>query len=217
MTKAELRTQLQRTGLGTAAADVISQNESLRAGYAWVWNAAEWSFRKIDMGSLSVTAGDSTPTMPADFGTVTDIFDQDGYALTELDPDEFDRVFQPSVVMSLRGVPSAYKVVDRQVTLGPIPVSTTTFRWSYNRRVCHLDSVTQLPVAGFMIDDPDLPLWPVDHHMILVHHAAMLEHGLYGYATAATHQDLRDDAKDAMVEDLIGERATGRQVPAYRP
>ncbi len=217
MTKAELRTQLQRTGLGVAAADVTSQNESLRAAYVWVWNAANWSFRKIDMGSLTVTSGDATPTMPSDLGTVTDIYDANGTALEELDPDQFDRYFQPSVVLSQRGTPYAYKVVDRQVTLGPTPAATQTFKWSYERRVCHLDSATQLPVAGFMIDDADLPLWPVDHHMILVYHAAMVEHGTYGYPTAATFQDLRDDAFQAMRDDLTSEMAAGRQVPAYRP
>lgn len=217
MTLAELRTQLQRTGLGTAAADVTSQNESLRAAYVWVWNADDWSFKKVDMASLTVVAGTAAPTMPSDLGTVTDIFDADGHALTELDPDVFDRTFQPAVVASQRGKPSAYKVVNRQVTLGPTPQASQTFRWSYDRRVSHFQTTTTTVAGGFMDADADNPMWPVDHHMILVHHAAMIEHGIYGYAGAATYQDLRDDALEAMREDLIEEAAPGRQWPAYRP
>lgn len=217
MNRAAMRTQLQRTGLGSAAADVTSQDESLKAAYTWVWNAADWSFKKVDMAILTVTASDATPTMPADVGKVADIFDHNGRALRELDPDEFDRLFQPGVTTSARGTPVAYKVVGRIVTLGPTPDAARTFRWSYDRRISHFQADGVTVVAGPMDADTDLPLWPDDHHMLLVHHAAMVEHGIVGSQLAATMQDLRDDALEAMREDLVVERAPGRQWLAYRP
>lgn len=211
MTKAELRTELQATGFGLTSPEVIRQNEWLKAAYTWVWNAAEWSFKQVDMTSLAVTAGDSTPTMPSDFGTVRRIFDNQGSELRELDPDAFEREFQAGIISGERGNPWAFKVVNRQYTLGPTPSASATFQHSYERRICHLETDGSTITAGFMDEDDDLPLWPVDHHMILVYHAAMVGHGMNSNPAAVTFQGLRDDHFEAMLTDLVAEKPVGRQ------
>lgn len=216
MTKAQLRTELQATGFGNTAANVTSQNEWLRAAYVWVWNYARWAFKQVDMTNLTVVAGDATPAMPSDFGSVRQILNEDGDPLVEMTPEEFDRRFQAGAIDGETGKPYAFKVVNRVVTLGPVPDASAAFKWSYERRVSHLETDGSTVTGGFMDEDDDLPLWPDDHHSVLVFHAAMIGHGGNRNDVAAMHKALRDEAILAMHADLVGERAPS-QWPAYRP
>lgn len=208
MTRAQLRTELQATGFGTSTAEVTSQNAWLDMGYAFVWAAADWLFKKVDQASLTVTAADSTPTMPTDLGSVDWINDNYGCEMIRLDPEEFDAYF--AVVPTQSGPPWGYKVVNRIVTLGPTPSAAATFTWSYRRRVTHYD-VANAIVAGPMSVDTDYPFWPAEHHHVLVYHAAMVGHALRSNPAAVTMQGLRDDALEAMKEDLGPELAPGLQ------
>jgi hypothetical protein len=213
--RSTLRTELQASGFGTDSASVTRQNNWLDAAYTWIWNARDpsgvkinWSFAKVDQANLTVTANDSTPTMPADVGTVDWIIDATGQQLDELDPEEFDRQFA-GIVQT--GAPYAYKVVNRVVTLGPTPSAAATFTWSYTRRVSHFSSDGVTIVSGTLANDSDIPIWPADHHMILVFHAALVGHALNSNPFAGTMQGLRDDALQAMRADLEYEFATGQQ------
>ena len=215
MTRAQLRAELQATGFGVSTADVTSQNYWLDAAYTWVWNAADWSFLNVDQASLAVTVGDDTPTMPGDLGVVRWILDDAGSELEELEPRNFDDLYRPGVIDAVRATPSSFKVVNRIVTLGPVPDATKTFTWSYERRVSHYQSDGVTVASGTMGADADIPLWPADHHQVLVWAAATVGHGARSSPAAATMQALRDDALAAMEADIAVSLPVARQMGSY--
>lgn len=207
MNRLALRAELQATGFSNDTASVSSQNNWLDHAYTYIWNSGNWSFKKVDQAILTVTS--ATPTMPADFGSVDYIEDNFGAVLDELDPAEFDSYF--AVVPALSsGQPWAYKVVNRQVTLGPTPPGgTLNFKWSYTRRVVHLDSAPSTQ-PGTLQADTDSPFWPADHHMVLVYAAAVIGHFSKSNPFAGNFVGLREDALRMMREDLEIEFAPGQ-------
>lgn len=212
MTRGEMLTALQATGFGNTTADLVSQKQWLDAAYLWVWNARDpqgvpitWSFEKVDQTTLAVVAGTAAVTMPSDFGTVDRIVDNYGSRLDELDPDTFDTWFAPDVAANATGLPAAYKVVNRQVVFGPTPSASATFRWSYRRRVSHYNASSAI-TAGTLSADTDTPLWP-DHHLILVHAAALIGHSGFSNPFSELFQSLRDEALSVMRTDLEAEFA----------
>src|SRR4051812_28328925 len=125
-----MRTELQATGFGIATADVTRENLWLDQAEFWVRNppdpprlAIGWSFRHVDQGTLAVSG--ATPTMPAGFGSVDYIVDDLGQELTELAPEDFDAYYASAAALGLTAARAdSFKVVNRQVTLGPTPAMT---------------------------------------------------------------------------------------------
>lgn len=218
MNRLTLRTQLQVTGFGNTTAEQTSQDEWLRAAYEWVWAQTDWSFKKIDDDSVSVTAGDSTPTPPTYFGMFRHLTNENGVLIPRLDEKDFDEQYRPGALESQRGTPEACKVVNRVITLGPVPSASATFYLAHDAKVFHLASDGSTRDGGYLDADTDIPAWGYpdgDHHMILVYHAGMVAHALRSNPAAVTMQDLRDDALEAMLEeyhrDTAGNTEYGRQ------
>lgn len=213
MTRNDLRTELQACGFGNTTADVIRENRWLDTAYLWVWNSRDtagapvkWSFEQADQVALVVIGADNTPTMPADFGDALWIMDDQGSELEEMEPEKFDRIFQPGVTAGATAPrPWAFKSVNRQVTFGPEPSVGATYTMSYRRRVSHYNAAGAV-VAGTFTDDRDYPLWP-DHHMVLVYHAALTGHAMRSNPFSQMFQLLRDDALQQMRNDLEAEWA----------
>lgn len=214
LTRLAMQTEMQASGFGTDTASVTRQNNWIDAAYMWVWNArtrsgtpVRWSFDRVDQATLAVVAGTAAPTMPSDFGKALWIEDDQGTPLRELDAESFDRTFAGDSINAVTGQPFAFKVVNRQVTLGPIPAATASYRWSYERRVAHFN-VSDVATGGTFTVDTDYPLWP-DHHMVVVFAAAAIGHALNSNPAAVTMEGLRDDALLAMRADLEVESAPG--------
>jgi hypothetical protein len=205
--RAALRAELQATGFGGSTAEQIRLNNWLDAAYTYVWNEGDWSFKKVDQAILAVSG--ASPTMPADFGTVDYIEDNFGALLEQLEPERFDAYFQP-IPNPVTGPPWSYKVVNRQVVFGPAPTGAVNFKWSYTRRVVHLDNALATQ-PGTLGADTDSPFWPVDHHMVLVYAAALIGHSMNSNPFGQGFAALRDDALRAMREDLEVELAPGLQ------
>src|SRR3990172_10423488 len=62
----------------------------LATAYADVWTAVDWTFRRVSLSTLNLSAGDSTPPIPADYGDTIELYDQQGYRLQRLAQDKFE-------------------------------------------------------------------------------------------------------------------------------
>lgn len=156
-----------------AASQTTNALRWLATAYADVWSAAEWTFKRVSLSNLSVTAGNEKPAMPADFSETVGLFDQYGDELTRLSQEQFEHEFAADLALGTTGAPWAYMCVDGKLTLGPKPNATTTFKHSYMRRLSHLQSDQVTVAAGFMDAGTDYPLWP-DHHSILIPRAVAI-------------------------------------------
>lgn len=181
-------------------------NESKRASikswlnlrYAWVWDQAEWVFKRVPPTALAVANGSRTPAMPTDLADVEQVFDDQGATLEELDPDSWDSAFQWD---SSSGRPGYYTTVNRQLYLGPTPNAAYSFKLSYRRRLSHVDSITGI-TGGIMVEDTDQPIWSAEYDYLLVLEAAMLGMQLEKDDGWAQLKPQRDELLAAMIEDL---------------
>jgi hypothetical protein len=168
-----------------------------------VWNAANWSFKRMPPTDLAVVAGDNTPTMPADFGKAHRLYDYLGDPVTYYAPDEFFLRNEADIVNGNRGEPTEYTVVNRQIQLAPIPQTSRTFKASYRRRYSHLNAALTT-VAGVMSVDTDTPIWDSEFHYILVPWAMILGEKLEADPTANDLRQERDEMLARMVAELVG-------------
>lgn len=180
----------------------------LATAYSDVWNAADWTFKRVYKDTLAVTAGDDTPTMPVDYRDTIDLFDEDGVKLRRYTQDEFLTMFAPDIAAGSTGTPCAFTVVDRRIILSPVPDADQTFMHSYSRRLAHLQSDQATVSPGFMDQDNDYPLWS-DHHAVLIPRAQAI--GLQGVSdpTADLAQAEFQRQLDRMIADydtpLVGQ------------
>lgn len=166
---------LQNAVLGRrfpASSERTNAKRWLATAYQDVWSAADWTFKRVSRAALAMTSGDSTPTMPADFGEAIDLYDDSGTPMMHLQQDEFEYRYGDILLNSQTGLPEAFTVVNRQIEVAPLP-STTTFRLSYYKRLCHKEADGTTTTAGFMDEDDDYPYWD-DHHAILIPRATAI-------------------------------------------
>ncbi len=150
-----------------AASQRANAKRWLATAYQDVWSADDWAFKRVSLSNLSVTAGDSTPTMPADFADTVVLFDANGSELQRLSQEGLDS----HAAGSGSGSPYVYSVVNRQITLAPNP-GATTLKLSYRRRLASR-TLALVVQAGFMSLDTDYPLWD-DHHSLLIPRATAI-------------------------------------------
>lgn len=116
--------------------------------YIRCWGYADWPFKIAPAESLAVTAGANTPVIPETFSRVISLWDDQGSKLTELTPDEWDRIY---LVNTSSSRPGDFKVQDRRIYLGPTPDQSYTFKLSYMRGICKI--VKGKALSGFNTDD----------------------------------------------------------------
>lgn len=176
----------------------------VQAAEGVVWGAGDWIFKKV--GPVVVTFGlNGQITMPADFGSSLLVLDDQENPLVALEPDQFDRLYQSAIQQQQRAQrPEAYKIVNRVLQVAPLPAAAIGGYMSYKRRQCHYLSDGVTIAAGEMGIDTDLPLWPSNHHMVLVWNALVMA----GVADADVASILWDQsyesALQAMVDELTG-------------
>jgi hypothetical protein len=149
----------------------------LATAYEDVWSAAradgnEWQFEIVSRATIAMTSGDSTPTMPSDFGDALNLYDDSGVPMQRYSQEDFEYRYSDILLTSQTGLPEAYTVVNRQIEVAPIP-TTTTFRLSYRRRLSHKESDGTTVTGGFFDEDTDYPLWD-DHHTVLIPRATAI-------------------------------------------
>ena len=143
------------------ASQLTNAKRWLDTAYQDVWNAADWTFRRVPMSSFAVTS--AQPTMPTDYADTIDLYSPDGTQLVRLSEEDFERYYLGSIA-SASGPADAYAVINRQIYLSS-PASGT-YTHSYRRRMAHKDTGGSV-VAGPMSADSDKPLWD-DHHGVLI-------------------------------------------------
>lgn len=169
---------LQDAVLGRRFPAASQRNNAKRwiaTAYADVWNAQRadnqlWPFEVVSLSTLTLSAGDSTPTMPADYADTISLFDPlTGYALKRLPTEEIEWM---SVDPNFSGTPYVYGVQNRQIILAPTPTGGT-LRHTYRRRLAHKESDGVTVTAGFFDEDSDYPIWD-DYHSILIPRATAI-------------------------------------------
>lgn len=144
----------------------------LATAYADVWAADDWTFARVSRANLTFTAGDSTPTMPADFGDAIELYDNLGTPIERLSQEEFEEEYADSLILGTTGTPEAYTVVNRQIEVAPVP-GDATYKLSYWRTLSHKESDGVTVTAGMMDEDSDYPLWD-NHHSVLIPRATAI-------------------------------------------
>jgi hypothetical protein len=191
--------------------------EWLAAAYVDVWNAANWTFKRVSRETFYTTddgtstgVPTATPKMPAAFAEATVLLDDQGYEVKQMP--EID--FETKLTDTTTGRPAYYTVVNRQILLWPTPDAAYAFKVSYKRRLATRNSSGTVH-AGFYTADTDLPLWD-DHHYILVVRAKILGLKLMTDPTADMLQDEYGRLMDAMMAEYVERLPRGYQLPAYR-
>lgn len=144
----------------------------IATAYADVWAADDWTFKRVSRAAFTLTAGDSTPTMPADFLDAIELYDPTGAPLVRMSQQHFEEEYADSLILGSTGSPEAYTVVNRQIEVAPIPTGGT-YRLSYFRALSHLESDGSTVTSGFMDEDNDSPLW-LDHQAVLIPRATVI-------------------------------------------
>ena len=173
----------------------------INTAYQKIWNEANWSFKKVRDQNFSITAGDSTPTMPTDLSKVTQITDFNGSPLVYIPDWQYDEAFAGDTAT---GVPQYYTVIDRQVHLAPIPSGNSTFKISYKRRLSHVDPVSGV-VGGIMVEDGDQPIWAAEYDYVLVLEATIIGQQTEKDPNWRELQPQRDALLISMREDLTSD------------
>lgn len=133
----------------------------VRQRYADVWAAADWPWKIVPPASLTVTAGDVTPTLPTDLLRPITIFDQDGDRLLFLEAAQFWADFQGATDT---GDPSYWTWTGGQVHLAPIPSTDRTYSLAYRRRIAHMSGSPGVITPGNLAADTDSPIWAEDEY-----------------------------------------------------
>lgn len=172
-------------------------------GYAQIWDYFDWPFKRVSGANLAIVSGDATPTMPADFGRATRLYDERGEEIPYIRPNEWE--FEQFPVPPSSGRVSRFTIVNGAIELAPTPSLTTTYRLSYKRRLSHVDAGLGV-VGGIMAQDTDQPIWDAEWDYLLVLETQMLGMQLLSDPTALALQPARDSAlarmKSALLEDI---------------
>lgn len=134
---------------------------------AQIHAAAEWPWKIVGPTSLTVTSGDSTPTMPSNIERPMAVYNEFGDRLAYATQADFDGLFLPGVASSTSGRPTVFKWNNGVMTLGDIPNANYTFTMTYERKLSHY-AVGGALTVGPMSATTDYPLFDAEWHQILV-------------------------------------------------
>ena len=186
-----------------ASSQTTNAKRWVDTAYQDVWSADDWTFKRMPYQALAVVAGNNQPTMPADFGTELNLYDNYGNLLTQMEQGRFERMYLSGLTPATTGfgIPQAYMVVNRQIYLSQPPVASTNFYLSYLRRMAHKNAGGSV-VAGPMSVDTDLPLWD-DHHAILITRATAIGLQEINDQSWKMQQDEYERQLDRMKKDYV--------------
>lgn len=172
----------------------------LNQRYAWIWAQQDWPWKRV-YGSLTITSGDETPTMPTDYGgRILTIWNTKGFELLYLEPQEWILGYSNT----LTGKPEAWTIIDGVLYLGPTPNANETYPYLYEMHPKVKDSGGTVQDRIFAsATSTDEPIWEEYYHHMLIPGA--LASGLK-QANDPTWPDLEQQFMQeysAMVEALL--------------
>jgi hypothetical protein len=174
---------------------------------SWLWDVADWTFKK-GTAAVSVAASSQVVgTVPADFLIAMGLWNAEGTPLEPVfDYDTFaTRYLGTGHVQP--GKPEAFTVLGTQILVGPTSSETSTgYLLAYEK------------AATMLVADADVPGIPAGYHMALVHGAKAEGFKLSNVPMAGAFEEDFQAAITVMGKRyLTNNRAGHPQVPAYRP
>lgn len=164
--------------------------------YGEVWSAADWPFKYVHREDLTVSAG--TATAPSALRRPLQLENAAGDMLEYLSQSEFRDLYAWDDTTS--STADVYTLINSTFYIEP--ADTGTFKLSYERRPSHLaDGTTD--TAGLMNSDNDTPIWPVEHHYLLVVGAMSTGLKLENDNTWPALEDEFTRLVEVMKEDLL--------------
>lgn len=128
----------------------------LNLRYAMVWNAQDWGFT-YKKGSLAVTGGTSSATLPADCLRAGELTDPNGTRIDYITPAQWEASYGgANVSTGSTDYPTEWTIVNGVAYLGPTPASTANYDLLYKMKFTALSA------------DADVPLLPSEYHYMLV-------------------------------------------------
>lgn len=126
----------------------------IRRRYSKLWAMADWPWKVVSGATLTVSAGDATPTPPTDIHRPRSVYDENGWPLTLMTTEAFDSYG----FGQYQNVPHAWKWENGVITLGPTPSISATYSLTYERRIAHRNN-SDVITDGSMSLDTDMPVW----------------------------------------------------------
>lgn len=167
-----------------------------------LWNMESWTFKYATANPTTSTTSAALDGMPSDFGTVEDLWNENGDRLPDITPREYYDLY----LTGGPGTPEAYTVINGQVLIGPAPVSAVTWTMFYEKRLTLLDAET------------DIPAIPAECHPSLIHGARAELLAAYNDPTASDQEQQWQLDLDAMrrqyLSDVAGEPSRWPSDPA---
>lgn len=205
MTRDDIKNEIINLRFNSSTVKAAQVEKWISQAEIWVWNQANWPFKRAPATAVTVTNG--VATAPSDMDAALELYaptGNGGYQLIYLPPDDFEKNFlAPSPVPA--GTADFYTVRTsangvKQILAGPS--QSGSFQIAYKRKYCHLADGATL-TAGVMNSANDTPIWDSEHHYVLVPTAMLLGMKLENDPTAEELRPQRDEMILSMREDLL--------------
>ena len=134
---------------------------------AQVWSAAEWPWKIVGPTTLTVEAGDATPTLPTGMYQPLAVYDDQGCRLSYMIQSDFDDAYLYSQINGTTGRPTSFKWNNGTLTLGDVPDIAYNFMVTFTRKLSHYTN-TAVITSGPMTADSDYPVYDSEWHQMLV-------------------------------------------------
>lgn len=165
--------------------------QAVQIRMAHLWALEDWTFKFATVNVTALAGTQVIANTPNDMGVPLYLWDDQGYQLPYLNTDHFYRRYLPANT----GWSEAWTVTNQQIIVGPTPTSTSaTWTLHYRKR---LTQVT---------DETDVPDWPAEFSMAIVHGAgADLRVAYDDIYTAGEWENLFSMDLDAMRREYLAD------------
>lgn len=164
LTFLDMQTELVDLRFGAGRRENIKK--WINSRYRLVFGMRDWPFRHVYRESVTI---DGTGAVSATVSPLRRAFAlelaSDGSALNFVQPSVMREEFLANNTNS--GVPVDYMQIDNVLQVRPVPSGSVAASLSYQRAVCCFKQDGTIRAGGMVADD-DYPLWPQEHHYLLV-------------------------------------------------
>lgn len=168
-----------------------------------LWNHEEWTFRYAH-DDVTVTKDSATVTgIATDLGIVIGVWNSDGERLRWINPADYNDLYYTETDT---GTPSDFTVINKALTLGPIPDTSATYRLFYERAYGHYQADGTTFTTGEMDEPQDIPVFPAETHLTLVFWAREIGKALRSDPTAALESQLKDAGIEFMRRNFLADQ-----------
>ena len=168
----------------------------LNQRYQQLFNLRDWPFRQVSREPVTMANGGFTTLTP--FRRIVAVELSDGSSLPYMTPSDMRLSYPTNSTQA--PPPQNYTTLNGVVKVAP--AADVPAFCSYQRAVCHYDEQGTVVAGGFALDY-DYPLWPEEHHYLLI--LGAMATGLKN-VNDPTWQSVEQEyqgAVDQMIDDLM--------------